>query len=157
MPKVGTTDPFAKLIADHRKAKALFKAIDKLSDRAENECEKLFAELSDALSQHMALEESVVYPELQKIKPARELTNEAYEEHHVAKLLLKELDGDIDDETWTAKFTVLMENIDHHIKEEEGELFPKVRKALSAKQKRNLAEAIQQGNKPPALTTTQEE
>jgi hemerythrin-like domain-containing protein len=69
---------------------------------------------------------------LKKAEESRDITLEAFEEHRIVKQLLAELEASSkDDEQWTAKFTVLKENIEHHVEEEEGEMFTKARKVLS--------------------------
>ena len=113
------------LKADHDKVKALF---DEFKDKDRTRSKKqIVAEALHELRMHAAIEEEIFYPAVRpRIEKA--LMNEANEEHHVAKVLIAELaimDGK--EEHYNAKFTVLAENIRHHIKEEEGEMFPKVR------------------------------
>ena len=113
------------LKADHDKVKALF---DEFKDKDRTRSKKqIVAEALHELRMHAAIEEEIFYPAVRpRIEKA--LMNEANEEHHVAKVLIAELaimDGK--EEHYDAKFTVLAENIRHHIKEEEGEMFPKVR------------------------------
>jgi hemerythrin superfamily protein len=79
---------------------------------------------------HAALEEELVYPAIREAVEADDVMNEATEEHHLVHVLLKELKQlDSDDEVFKAKFTVLGELVKHHVKEEEGEMFPKAQKA----------------------------
>jgi hemerythrin-like domain-containing protein len=81
---------------------------------------------------HARIEETIFYPALEKADETRDLTLEAFEEHRFVKQLLGELQSLAkDEEQWTAKFTVLKENVEHHVEEEEGEMFPKARKVLS--------------------------
>jgi len=122
-------DAFKLLEADHEKVSQLFKQIESASGAAKRE---LFTRLKAELDVHAHIEEKVLYPALENTEEAREITLEAYEEHKVVKELLAELAGGrrINDE-WDAKFTVLKENVEHHVEEEEGELFNKARKALS--------------------------
>lgn len=139
MPK----DPFEPLREDHRKVAALFEKIEATTERAEKGREKLFAELKELLESHSELEESRVYPVLEEPESTHDLSLEAEEEHRVVKLLLTELgEEDHTTEQWTAKFTVLKENVEHHVKEEEEELFPKALKALGEEALRHLREEI---------------
>jgi hemerythrin superfamily protein len=125
-------DAFKLLETDHKKVSELFKQIESASGATKRE---LFTRLKAELDVHAHIEEKVLYPALENTEEAREITLEAYEEHKVVKELLAELAGGrrINDE-WDAKFTVLKENVEHHVEEEEGELFSKARKALSAEE-----------------------
>ena len=122
-------DAFELLKTDHEKVSQLFKEIESASGQAKG---RLFKRLKGELDVHAHIEEKVLYPALENTEDAREITLEAYEEHKVVKDLLAELakGGPLNDE-WDAKLTVLKENVEHHVEEEEGELFSKARKALS--------------------------
>jgi hemerythrin-like domain-containing protein len=122
-------DAFELLETDHKKVSQLFKQIESASGANKRE---LFTRLKAELDVHAHIEEKVLYPALENKEEARDITLEAYEEHKVVKELLAELAGarKINDE-WDAKLTVLKENVEHHVEEEEGELFSKARKALS--------------------------
>ncbi|UPT73090.1 MAG: hemerythrin domain-containing protein [Elusimicrobiota bacterium] len=122
------TDAISMLKKDHVKVKGLF---DRFEDAEETSEKKSIAEEACAeLKVHAAIEEEMFYPALrQKMEDEDGLLDEADEEHHEAKILVAELglmSGD--EENFDAKFTVLAENIRHHIKEEEGELFPQAKK-----------------------------
>lgn len=121
-------DAFELLKRDHHKVSQLFSKIESASGQAKV---KLFAQLKSELDVHAHIEETVLYPALENTEEARKITLEAYEEHKVVKDLLGELAGagNPDDE-WDAKLTVLKENVEHHVEEEESELFDKARKAL---------------------------
>ncbi len=124
-------DIFSMLKKDHTKVKALFKQFEAAKGAKKREiAEEVFQELEV----HTQVEEEVFYPalEVEADKKGEELVREAYEEHHVVKLLMKELKALGKDEVdiFVAKFTVLQENVEHHIKEEENELFPKAKKLL---------------------------
>lgn len=128
-------DPIALLKADHRKVEELFKKLEDTTERAVKTRTELFEKLKMELTVHALAEEAVLYPENKEIKETRELGFEAMEEHHVVKILLAELSElSPDTEEWTAKLSVLKENVQHHVKEEEGEIFPKTKKALSAEE-----------------------
>jgi hypothetical protein len=80
---------------------------------------------------HERMEEDVFYPALRANAEAREIVLEGYEEHHVIDLILDELlDVPEDSEQWKAKLKVLQENIEHHIEEEEGEMFKKAKQTF---------------------------
>ena len=77
---------------------------------------------------HERIEEEVFYPALKEHPKARDIALEGYEEHHVVDEIMGELEAtDVTDETWSAKFKVMKENIEHHIEEEEGEMFKQAR------------------------------
>jgi hypothetical protein len=115
----------AILIKDHDKVKDLFDRFEKTDERAERE--KIIAEALTDLKIHAVIEEEIFYPAVRRHMD-KDLMNEADEEHHVARVLIAELDrrGQPDDHRY-AKFTVLAESVRHHIKEEEGEMLPKTK------------------------------
>ena len=113
------------LIKDHDKVKDLFDRFEKSESSGEKE--KLIAEALTELKIHAAIEEEIFYPAVRK-QLGRDLMNEADEEHHVARVLIAELDRDGSrDDHRHAKFTVLSESVRHHTKEEEGEMLPKAK------------------------------
>src|SRR5205807_6075539 len=101
------------------------------------------------LSIHAAIEEQVFYPAVREAAPdEKDLVLESLEEHHIVKWVLSELDGMVpSDERFTAKVTVLIENVRHHVEEEEGELFPEVRKAMKRKELEELVQALEAAKK----------
>jgi len=113
---------------DHDKVKGLFDDFEKAEKRAQKI--KIVTEAIMELKIHATIEEELFYPSLRgKQKVDQDLLNEADEEHHVAKLLIAELEQMNGTEShYDAKFTVLSENIRHHVKEEEGDLFPQARR-----------------------------
>ena len=117
------TDPATKLLmADHKEVHAMFQQYKKLADAdAEaSEREALATEICHALTVHATIEEELFYP----------AAREAEVEHASAKALIAQIEAmSPDDDLYDAKVTVLGEYIDHHVKEEEGELFPKCRKS----------------------------
>ena len=121
------TDAIDILKKDHDTVKDLFDQFEKAESlRAKK---KIVAEAVHELKIHATIEEEIFYPALRKKKVEIDLLNEADEEHHVAKLLIAELDQmDGSEDHYEAKFIVLSENIRHHIKEEEGDMFPQARK-----------------------------
>jgi hypothetical protein len=113
------------LKTDHDKVKDLFSEFrDKSRKRAKRE---IIAEAIRELRVHALIEEEIFYPTVRP-RLAKAMMNEANEEHHVAKMLIAELLAMTgEEEHYDAKFTVLSENIEHHIKEEERDMFPDVR------------------------------
>jgi iron-sulfur cluster repair protein YtfE (RIC family) len=136
---------FALLKADHEKVAGILETIEDTSERAVKGRDELFARLKTELDLHAMIEEEIFYPALEGTEEAREITLEAYEEHRVVKQLLAELEAEPKDtEEWTAKFMVLKENIEHHVEEEEGELFKKARQALSEEEIETLGDRLQE-------------
>ena len=126
------TDVLNVLKDDHRHVKHLFEQFKATDDRRAKAI--LAKEAMLELKIHTTVEEELFYPVVRKAmkkatgkEETTDLMNEADEEHHVAKLLIAELETmKSSDDHWEAKFTVLAENVLHHVKEEEGEMFPKV-------------------------------
>ena len=137
-------DAIAMLKTDHAEVEKLFKRFEKLGPRAKKTKGDIADKVVAALSQHAVIEEQVLYPTVRERLPDEdELVLEALEEHHVAKWLLSELhDLTPDDERFDAKFTVLAENVRHHVKEEEGELFPRLRKEFTKGELDELGAAL---------------
>jgi hypothetical protein len=122
-------DAFELLKKDHKKVAQLFKEVEAASGQTKKQ---IFSRLKTELDVHATTEERIFYPALENKEEARDITLEAYEEHKVVKDLLSELDsGDAAEDEWDAKLTVLRENVEHHVEEEEGELFSKARQVLS--------------------------
>ncbi len=122
-------DAFELLKNDHKKVSQLFKEIEAASGQAKKQ---IFSRLQSELDIHAHIEEEIFYPALENKGESRDITLEAYEEHKVVKDLLAELaNGGGPSDEWDAKLTVLKENVEHHVEEEEGELFSKTRKVLS--------------------------
>jgi hemerythrin superfamily protein len=105
--------------------------LDKTTERANKTRTEGFAKLKMMLQAHEAIEEEILYPALKEFAKTKDIALEAYEEHHVVDLILGELEATpVDDEEWAAKFTVMKENLEHHIEEEEGEMFPQARQVM---------------------------
>jgi Hemerythrin HHE cation binding domain len=125
-------DPIVLLEADHRRFEKLLKDGEDTTERAVKRRQQLLATLSAELNVHELIEEKVLYPALKPHPEARDIVLEGFQEHHVADLIVKELHGlAADDEKWGAKFKVLRESIEHHIEEEEGEMFRTARAILT--------------------------
>lgn len=131
---------FDLLKQDHEKVRYLFDRIEKSGRKATASLQKLFAELEEDLEVHMDGEERFFYPTLEKNEELRDQALEAYEEHMVARTLLGTFKGlAVDDERWSAKLKVLKTVVDHHLKEEETEVFKLARKALDRNQTLEMA------------------
>ncbi len=137
-------DAITLLREDHRSVEKLFKAFEKAGGRALATKRKIADDVIRQLSVHAAIEEQVFYPAVREaVASTRDLVLESLEEHHIVKWVLSELDGlDPEDERFEAKMTVLMENVRHHVKEEETELFPSVRQALGRKMLSQLGDQL---------------
>lgn len=129
---MASTDAITMLKDDHKAVEQLFKRFENASERAHVERRNIVDRVVEALSVHAAVEEQVFYPVVRATVPGTEdQTLESLEEHHIVKWVLSELDSmSPEDERFGAKVTVLIENVRHHVKEEEQELFPMVRKEL---------------------------
>jgi len=120
-------DAIGLLKKDHDKVKQLFEAFEKAKSQPART--KIVKQALTELKTHATLEEELFYPAVRK-KVGADLMNEADEEHHVAKVLIAELESmRSSDDHYNAKFTVLAENVRHHIKEEENEVLPKAKTA----------------------------
>jgi hemerythrin superfamily protein len=124
-------DAIEMLTADHKKVKKLFSQFAKLTeDGTEEEKSGVVAQICNELTIHAEIEEEIFYGAVRKAIDDDDLMDEALVEHAGAKSLIAQLqEMDTDDDLYDAKVTVLGEQIDHHVKEEEGDMFPKARKA----------------------------
>ena len=135
---------FTLLKQDHQTVADLLEKIDKTTERGTKTREELFTRVKTELDVHAKIEEEIFYPALENEDETRDITLEAFEEHRLVKQLLAELESmSKDSEEWTAKFTVLKENIEHHVEEEEGEMFTKARKVLSKEDQEALGERLE--------------
>ena len=135
------------LEADHKVVKDLFEKYDAAGDNAFRSKQALFETIKSELLVHMDVEETIFYPTV-KATSSEELKDdvrEADEEHHVAKLLMTEISAMTpEDEQYDAKVTVLKENIEHHVKEEEGEMFPLVKKRFDKTRLEQLGDEMEE-------------
>ncbi len=107
--------------------------------------DRVMKEIQQQLSIHLNVEEKLFYPQLTQSDESKQNTFEAYEEHHVAKVTLNELMRmSPDDERWLAKLKVLKELVDHHVQEEERNLFKAAKKVLSNDQAKEIGQKYQQ-------------
>ena len=118
---------------DHQRVKDLFETFEGTGDRAFRQKQEIAEQVFHELEVHTKLEEEIFYPAVQARggKEGEELVAESEQEHHVVDVLMREMRKlDPKDEEWEAKFQVLMENVQHHIEEEEGEMFPMAQEKL---------------------------
>ncbi len=133
-------DPFELLKADHKKVAELFDVLEAASGKRKLD---VFKRIKSELEVHTHIEESIFYPALEKPEETHDLTLEAYEEHKVVKTLLAELSGARSaTEEWQAQAKVLRENVEHHVDEEENELFDKADDALSEEELEALGQRM---------------
>jgi hypothetical protein len=124
-------DPIELLKTDHRRFEKLMRDGEDTTERAVKGRGDILKALTSELSVHEAIEEQILYPALRPHAEAHAIVLEGIEEHHVADVLIKELHKVAkDNEKWGAKFSVLKESVEHHIKEEERMMFPAARAAL---------------------------
>jgi hemerythrin-like domain-containing protein len=149
-------DAFELLKADHKKVAELFDLLETASGKRKLD---VFKRIKSELELHAHIEEKIFYPAIEKPEPTHDLTLEAYEEHKVVKTLLGELAGaKTADDEWQAKAKVLRENVEHHVKEEENELFDKADDVLSDEEVEDLGnrmeveKARKQGRPAPRKT-----
>ena len=134
-------DAFNLLKADHRKVEQLFAQLESASGKQKLQ---VFEQIRTELELHTHIEEKIFYPALEEPEETHELTLEAYEEHDVVKKLLKELGrAKTATEEWEAQAKVLQENVEHHVEEEENELFPKAESALGKEEIVALGEQME--------------
>jgi hemerythrin superfamily protein len=129
----------------HRMVEKLFKQVEKTDDPRRRR--QLMDEIVDALKLHTQIEEEVFYPAVRELgtSKAEEMIDEAFEEHHVVDLVLAELpEVDPEDERFEAKMTVLSELVQHHVEEEEKEMFQLAEKKLGAERIRELGQQMEQ-------------
>jgi hemerythrin superfamily protein len=138
-----SSDAIVVLKTDHTAVKRLFREFERAGD-AQTRKQQLAQEIIGELVAHTFVENEVMYPRVQDALPDLEDdVLESYEEHHVADVLCQELwKLDASDERFDAKMTVLIENVRHHIEEEEGDWFPKVRDGLDRATLRDIGEQI---------------
>ena len=137
-------DAITLLKDDHKTVESLFKRFEKAGEGALVEKRAIVDKIIEELSIHAAVEEQLFYPVTRATVPDTEdVALESLEEHHIVKWVLSELEGmQPEDERFDAKVTVLIENVRHHVEEEEGEYFPKVRDELGRNALSDLGDAM---------------
>lgn len=140
-------DALALLTADHNRVRGLitrFKAAKE--EESTEDMAGLGMTIVKELQVHTSIEEQHFYPWARELSDeVKETIDEGFEEHHVAKTLIEEL-GSLDpaDDTWSAKMTVLIENVEHHAEEEETEMFRLIRSATSAEDRAEMGETLEE-------------
>ena len=156
-----STDAIVMLREDHLEMRRVFREFERAKDATPSKQRRLVDKMMKLLVEHTHIENEVMYPRVRELVPALEDDIlESYEEHHVADLLISELalmrPGD---ERYRAKALVLIENVRHHMDEEENEWFPQVREALGRNQLQELGAAMKQARKdapgPPERSALQ--
>ena len=150
-------DAITLLTTDHKKVKRLLGELESTTERGVKTRTELFATIKGELTVHEIIEEEIFYPELKAHPKAKDIVLEGFEEHHVVDLLMGELEAlPVDDESWGAKSLVMKENVEHHMEEEEGEMFKTARSVfdkaelddLGSRMERRKVEAKRELNIP---------
>ena len=137
-------DALKLLKQDHDEVKKMLSDLESTTERAEKTRTEGLATLKSELEVHEAIEEEIFYPALKDHPKTKDIALEGYEEHHVVDMVMGELEGvDVSDETWAAKFAVMKENLEHHIEEEEGEMFPQAEQVFDEAELEELGERMQ--------------
>jgi hemerythrin superfamily protein len=142
-------DALTLLEQDHQKVKKLMGEIEKTTERGVKTRQQLFNDLVEELTIHEKIEEQIFYPAVKEratTKKLEELVTESYEEHHFVDTVKAEIESTpFEAEEWAAKFKVMMENIQHHaFEEEEGKMFPKVRRAFQKNELEDLGSRMEE-------------
>ena len=142
---------FDLLMMDHQKVSGLFDRLEMNDGGVAGSREQLFQQLRNELNVHAHVEETIFYPALKEHAETRDIATHAYSEHNEVKQMLDELQaglGGNDDGAWGMKLTKLRQSVEHHVREEEGEMFTRARAALDEEQLaqlgRRMTEAKQQ-------------
>ena len=144
-----STDAIVLLKDDHKQILRTFRDFEQAGDGAVKKKGALVDRIIELLTVHTYLENEVMYPRVRQLVPDLEDDIlESYEEHHVADVLVMELSAmSASDERFTAKTMVLIENVRHHMQEEEDEWFPQVREGLGRKSLQEIGAEMQAARK----------
>ena len=138
-------DALTLLKDDHDKMRKLLTDLESTTERGVKTREELYSKIKGELTVHEIIEEEIFYPALKDHPKAKDIVLEAYEEHHVVDTVMAELEAlPVDDETWGAKATVMKENVEHHMEEEEGEMFQKARQVFDKDELEELGSRMEQ-------------
>jgi hemerythrin-like domain-containing protein len=141
-------DAIELLEDDHKKVKKLLGEADDTTERAVKTRKELFSKIKKEMEVHEIIEEEIFYPALKEHPKAKEIVLEGYEEHHVVDTIMSEIESvPFDDERWGAKFKVMKENIEHHIEEEEGEMFEIAKKVFDDDEMEELGRRMEERKK----------
>lgn len=139
-----SADPMELLKQDHEMVKQLFSSISQVND-ADEDLENTFDQIRSALEIHAMIEEEIFYPAVAQAqsKQAKEEVQEAQREHTQVKKILGQMENlEPEDENWEMKLKELQQDVEHHVREEEGELFPEARKVLQQDELTQLGEQL---------------
>jgi hypothetical protein len=137
-------DAIELLESQHREVEELFEKFEAAGEKARKTKEGLCRQISDKLAVHAEIEEKLFYPE-SKTEDTEEILRESVEEHLAMKRVIADLlETEVSDEQFDARVKVLKEQVEHHVEEEEDELFPKVRKALSEEELDDLGSRMEE-------------
>ncbi len=137
-------DVLQLLKEDHDKIKKILTHLESTTDRGVKTREEFYTKVRAELQVHEAIEEEILYPALKEHPKAKDLVLEAYEEHNVVDMVIAEIDAlPYDDETWGAKLTVMRENVEHHIGEEESEMFEQCRNVFDRDELAELGDRME--------------
>ena len=132
------------LMDDHDRMKKLLNELETTTERGVKTRAELFSTIKGELTIHEIIEEEIFYPELKAHPKAKDIVLEGYQEHHVVDLIMKELeDCPVDDESWGAKAMVMKENVEHHMQEEEGEMFKQARAVFDRTELEELGQRME--------------
>ena len=138
-------DALSLLKTDHDRMKKMLEEGESTTERGVKTRTELLTTIKRELTVHERIEEEIFYPALKEHPKARDIVLEGYEEHHVVDEIMGELEAtDVSDETWGAKFKVMKENIEHHIEEEEGEMFKNARQVFEREELEDLGARMQE-------------
>ena len=136
-------DALRLLTDDHDKMRKLLDELETTTERGVKTREELFSKIKGELTIHEIIEEEIFYPALKEHPKAKDIVLEGYEEHHVVDTVMAELeDLPVDDESWGAKAKVMKENVEHHMEEEEGEMFKQARTVFDRRELEMLGERM---------------
>lgn len=130
---------------DHKQIGAILDRLCDTTEAAVKTREELFPKLSELLLTHSKAEEKALYQTIENEEKTHDLVLESFEEHSLIENLLTDMAAmDVSDEHWTAKLSVLKENVEHHVDEEESELLPMVKKMYTAEELEEMADEFEQ-------------
>jgi hemerythrin-like domain-containing protein len=142
------------LTGEHTAMKKLLTELESTTERGVKTREELFGRIKTDLTLHEVIEEEIFYPALKEHPKAKEIVLEGYEEHNVVDMIVGEMEGlAFDDETWGAKAKVMQENIEHHMEEEEGDMFRKARQVFNESELEELGERMARRREQAARET----
>ena len=130
---------FELLMDDHQKVSGIFEKLEPTTENAAKTREELFTRLKQELDIHAHVEETIFYPALKQALEEKEIVAHAYDEHQEVKDLLRQLSATpVDSEEWTAMLLELKDSVEHHVDEEETNMFVQARQVLTDEQVNDL-------------------